>query len=212
MGTITRRKRRDGITGYTVQTRIEKGGKIVHTESKTFDREQAARVWMVNREELLNGPDGLAKAQDKDPPLAEFIEQYERESKRELARTKKQVLQVIRESDLGKKRGSGLTSPAVVTWAQELGKTRQPQTSTSRASAGTGPTPRTVASCFSRTRETRAGRPRRSRPRWSTWCCRRSSRSRLLWPDRTWCCTTSRRTIAAGCGRWRRSRTGRCRR
>lgn len=128
MGTITPRKRADGTTGYTVQIRIKRGGKVVHSESETFDREPAARIWMVKREDELSKPGGLEKVQVKDPPLADVIEQYERESKRNLGRTKKQVLKTIRESDLGKRRCSEATSQVLVAWAQELGKSREPQT------------------------------------------------------------------------------------
>lgn len=128
MGTITARKRSDGTTGYTVQIRIKRGGKIVHSESETFDREPAARLWMAKREEALAAPGGLDKALIKDPPLADVIGQYERESKRALGRTKTQVLKTIRESDIGKRRCSETTSQALVTWAQDLGKTREPQT------------------------------------------------------------------------------------
>lgn len=128
MGTITPRKRSDGTTGYTAQIRIKRGGKVVHSESETFDREQAARIWMAKREEALTAPGGLEKAQVKDPPLADVIEQYELETKRELGRTKKQVLKSIRESDLGKRRCSEATSPVLVAWAQELGEEREPQT------------------------------------------------------------------------------------
>jgi integrase len=128
MGTITPRKRKDGTTGYTVQIRIKRAGKVVHTESETFDREQAARIWMSKREDALSTPGGLDKAMAKDPTLAEVIAQYEKESKRELGRTKKQVLKTIRESSLGKLRCSEATSQALVAWSQELGKEREPQT------------------------------------------------------------------------------------
>lgn len=128
MGTITPRRRQDGTTGYTVQIRVKRKGQIVHSESETFDREQAARLWMAKRETALNAPGGLDKAKVKDPPLAEVIEQYERETKRDVGRTKKQVLKTIRESDLGKRRCSEATSQVLVEWAQDLGKAREPQT------------------------------------------------------------------------------------
>jgi integrase len=128
MGTITPRKRADGTTGYTVQIRIKRKGKIVHSESETFDRQPAARIWMDKREAALSAPGGLDKAKVKDPLLWEVIAQYERETKKELGRTKKQVLKTIRESDLGKRRCSEATSPVLVEWAQELGKGREPQT------------------------------------------------------------------------------------
>jgi integrase len=128
MGTITPRRRSDGTTGYTAQIRIKRAGRVVHSESETFDREQAARIWMAKREEALAAPGGLEKVAVKDPPLHEVIQQYELETKRDLGRTKKQVLKTIRESDLGKRRCSEATSQVLVEWAQALGREREPQT------------------------------------------------------------------------------------
>lgn len=128
MGTITPRTRSDGTTGYTVQIRIKKAGKVIHTEAETFDREPAARIWMAKREEALAAPGGLDRAMAKDPPLADVIAQYELETKRDVGRTKKQVLKTIRNSELGKLKCSEATSQALVAWAQELGKDREPQT------------------------------------------------------------------------------------
>lgn len=128
MGTITSRRRRDGTLGHTAQIRIKRDGRLVHSESETFDREPAARIWMAKREEALAKPGGLDKAKVKDPLVSEAIAQYELETKREIGRTKKQVLKTIRESDLGKLRCSEATSQALVGWAQDLGKTREPQT------------------------------------------------------------------------------------
>lgn len=125
---ITPRRRADGTTGYTAQIRIKKKGAVVHSESQTFDREQAAKLWRAIRLSELAKPGALEKVKIKDPPLAEVIDQYERETKREPGRTKKQVLKTIRESAIGKRRCSEATSQALVEWAQELGKGREPQT------------------------------------------------------------------------------------
>ena len=38
MGTILTRKRNDGSLVHTALIRIERQGKVVHTESQTFDR------------------------------------------------------------------------------------------------------------------------------------------------------------------------------
>src|SRR5258708_3781652 len=50
MGTITSRKRRDGTVGHTAQIRLKRGGKVIHTEAKTFDRRPAAAAWLKKRE------------------------------------------------------------------------------------------------------------------------------------------------------------------
>ena len=46
MGTIIPRKRKSGSTGYHAQVLIKRGGAIVHRESRTFDRKQAAAAWL----------------------------------------------------------------------------------------------------------------------------------------------------------------------
>jgi hypothetical protein len=50
MGSIIVRTRKDDSKGYTAHIVIKKGGKIVHRETQTFDRKQAANAWMVKRE------------------------------------------------------------------------------------------------------------------------------------------------------------------
>lgn len=120
MGTITQRKRSDGSIGYTAQIRRKERGIVVYTEAKTFDREPAARAWMTKRERELAQPGALESAKQEDPLLSEVIGRYVRESKRELGRTKKQVLSTISASTLGGKRCSQLASQDYVQFAQSL--------------------------------------------------------------------------------------------
>jgi len=42
MGTIIARKRKDGTTAHLAQLLMKRSGAIVHRESRTFDRKQAA--------------------------------------------------------------------------------------------------------------------------------------------------------------------------
>ncbi|WP_405126777.1 tyrosine-type recombinase/integrase [Ralstonia pseudosolanacearum] len=126
MGTITERKRRDGSIGYTAQIRRKEGGAVVYTEAKTFDRAQAARAWLTKREKELDQPGALESAKEEDPLLSEVIDRYIRESKRELGRTKEQVLRTIKTAPIGNMRCSQITSPAYVSFAQSLKV--QPQT------------------------------------------------------------------------------------
>ena len=50
MGTIIGRTRKDGTTAYVAQILLKRKGQIVHRESQTFDRKQAARAWLARRE------------------------------------------------------------------------------------------------------------------------------------------------------------------
>ena len=54
MGTITNRRRRDGSTGYTAQIRVTREGRVVHSESETFDRRALAEQWLRRREGELD--------------------------------------------------------------------------------------------------------------------------------------------------------------
>lgn len=120
MGTITPRKRKDGSIGYTVQIRRKEGGKVVFTEAQTFDREQAAIAWNAKRERELSQPGALESAKQEDPLLSEAIGRYIRESKRDLGRTKAQVLRAIQDATLGGMRCSALKSQDYVSFAQGL--------------------------------------------------------------------------------------------
>lgn len=126
MGTITTRRRKDGTEAHTAQIRIKSGGRIIHSEAQTFERLAAAKLWLKKREAELAEPGALEKAKQKDPTLAEVIDQYVRESKRDIGKTKTQVLRTIKASDLGGLKCSEIDSPAVVSFAQSLKV--QPQT------------------------------------------------------------------------------------
>jgi integrase len=119
MGTILARKRQDGSTGYTALIRLKKAGKVVHTESETFDREAAAKAWLKKRETELAVPGALDKPQD--PTLAEVITQLKAHGK-----TKMQVLRSISESSLGELRCSQVQSHHIIDYLKTM--TSQPQT------------------------------------------------------------------------------------
>jgi integrase len=120
MGTITERVRKDKSIGYTAQIRLKQGGRVVHTEAKTFDRKPAAQAWIDKRERELAQPGALESAKAEDPTLAKAIERYIKESKRDVGRTKKQVLDAISAAAIGKMRCSEVGSQAIVQFAQGL--------------------------------------------------------------------------------------------
>ena len=61
MGTIVQRKRNDGSVGYMAQVRVKQKGKVIHAETKTFDRKQAASAWVARRETELREPGALER-------------------------------------------------------------------------------------------------------------------------------------------------------
>lgn len=120
MGTITERVRKDKSIGYTAQIRLKQNGRVVHTEAKTFDRKPAAQAWLDKRERELAQPGALESAKKEDPSLADAIDRYQRESKRDVGRTKKQVLEAIAAAPLGQMRCSEIGSQQIVQFAQSL--------------------------------------------------------------------------------------------
>ena len=126
MGTIIGRTRKDGSKAFTAQIVIKKAGAIVHRESQSFDRRQAANVWIVKREAELKRPGRLE--QKEDPTLAAVIDRYIAESQNAVLGTKAQVLKAIKTSNLAETKCSEITSNALVSFARELTKNVAPQT------------------------------------------------------------------------------------
>lgn len=126
MGTITSRKRKDGSEGHTVQIRIKRKGVVVHTEAQTFDRLPAARLWRDKREAELAKPGALEALRAPDPRLADVIDKYLEDTRKEPGRTKKQVLNAIKASKLARLQCSKIQSSDVIEFVQGLEV--QPQT------------------------------------------------------------------------------------
>jgi len=126
MGTIIGRSRKDGSKAFTAQIVIKKDGVIVRREAQTFDRKPAANAWIVKREAELKRPGGLERKED--PTLAAVIDRYIAESKNVVHGTKAQVLKTLKSSDLGEIKCSEITSLTLVSFAQELNKSIEPQT------------------------------------------------------------------------------------
>jgi len=118
MGTIIARKRKDGTTGYTAQIVRKSKGDIIWSEAKTFDRKQAAVVWLQRRETELSEPGAMERKDD--PPLRDVIDQYIAESEKVIGRTKAQVLRSIKEMDVAELRCSKITSSDLVAMVRAL--------------------------------------------------------------------------------------------
>ena len=128
MGTIIPRKRKSGSTGYHAQLLIKRRGAIVHRESRTFDRKQAAAAWLEKRESELAKPGALEREKTPDPTLASVIDRYTEESVKDIGRTKTQVLAAIKRYDIGNQQCSTITSADIVAFANQLVSKVTPQT------------------------------------------------------------------------------------
>lgn len=128
MGTIIPRRRKDGSTGYLAQIVRKRDGRIVHREAQTFDRKGAARDWIAKREADLAKPDGIERARTPKGTLADAIDLYTKTSRREIGRTKEQVLRSIKTYDIAGMDCAAIRSADIVSFAKELSKGRKPQT------------------------------------------------------------------------------------
>lgn len=124
MGSILARKRQDGTTGYTALIRLKKAGKVIFSQTETFDREAAAKAWMKKREAELAVPGALD--QPEDPTLAGLIEKYNADKLRPHGKTKDQVLRATAASSLGEMHCSKIQSHHLIDWLKAM--TSQPQT------------------------------------------------------------------------------------
>lgn len=125
MGTILIRRRANGTKAYMGKIILKQNGKVIHRESRTFDRRIAAQAWMVKREADLreNGIDQTSAA-----TLDDAIERYIAESRRQVGKTKTQVLAAIRRHPLAAMPCRDIRSHHLVSFASDLVVDRQPQT------------------------------------------------------------------------------------
>jgi integrase len=128
MGTIIPRRRKSGSTAYHAQLLIKRKGAILHRESRTFDRKQAAAAWLEKRETELAKPGALEREKAPDPTLASVIDRYTEESVKDIGRTKTQVLRTVKRYDIANQRCSTITSADIIGFANQLVSKVTPQT------------------------------------------------------------------------------------
>lgn len=134
MGTIIKRRRKNGTIAWLAQISVMRQGKVLLRESQTFERRSTAAAWIENREETLARPGTLdaLKAQPKSkktPTLADAIDRYVHESNKRIGRTKTQVLKSIKTFDIADMHCDAIASTDIVAFAQEkLDSGVQPQT------------------------------------------------------------------------------------
>jgi integrase len=81
MATIRPRRRSDGKLAYQADVRIKREGRLVHRESKTFDRRQLATEWATRLEKQLGTPDAVPRRQQLAlrGPLHKILLKYRKE-------------------------------------------------------------------------------------------------------------------------------------
>ncbi|UZW61545.1 site-specific integrase [Lysobacter enzymogenes] len=77
MGTISTRRRKDGSQGYTAQIRLKRDGKVIHSESETFDTRPLAKAWMARREAELSAQRARGQPAGKRVTMGDLVAWYE---------------------------------------------------------------------------------------------------------------------------------------
>lgn len=120
MGTITPRASKDGTPSYTVQLRIRRKGQIVHQETQTFARQQAAKAWMKKRETELAAPGALVTLKASDPLLAEVITQHLADLREPATGDRLAKLKANCASSIGKLRCSEVNSQVLIAYGKSF--------------------------------------------------------------------------------------------
>ena len=120
MGTISARTRKDGTIGYTARIQVRKGGKVVFTQTQTFDKLTTAKAWLARKEKEPAIPRKT---------LAEAIDWYLETSQGVLGKTKWRNLKTLTAFDIAQRGLLDLTPGDLVGFAKALGEGgRKPQT------------------------------------------------------------------------------------
>ena len=101
MGTIIKRKRKDGTASWLAHRRSA-GWKNVWRENRTFELRSTAAAWIEKREKDLAKPGALenlpiGETRRREVTLGDAIDKYVEDSAKAIGRTKAQVLKSIKE-------------------------------------------------------------------------------------------------------------------
>jgi len=128
-GRIIARKRKDGTTAYRADVLIREGGKLAFRETKTFDRKQAAAVWIEKRNaEIEKTGIEIARRAVRGATLADAIDRYIADSRKAMGKTKAQCLEAIKRHPIAALPCGEIGSPDLVAFAQSMSKGRSPAT------------------------------------------------------------------------------------
>jgi len=124
MGTIIKRKRKDGTASWLAQIAVRRAGKTVWRENRTFELRSTAAAWIEKREKDLAKPGALenlpiGETRRREVTLSDAIDKYVEDSAKAIGRTKAQVLKSIKEFDIANKLCAQIDSADIVAFAKE---------------------------------------------------------------------------------------------
>ena len=120
MAHIEARHRAGGQNTYRAQVRLKRDGRVIHQESRTFERRKHAETWAKQREVELEKPGGIERLKTKGMTLSELITRYRTyvESVRPMQRSKQYTLDRIGRSMLGNRRLDELAAADVIEYGR----------------------------------------------------------------------------------------------
>lgn len=124
MGTISARARADGTIAYRAEVVIRLEGKR-HKFTATFDRESAAKKWIVRKEKEVRQPGFQRKRPST--TVSDAIDHYTADASR-IGRTKAQVLRALKADSIADMDCRDVGTEALVDLARRLSRERTPQT------------------------------------------------------------------------------------
>lgn len=113
MATITKRARADGSFAYRATIRIKQGGKVVHSEAKTFDKLKLAQEWARTREAALAVPGALRKA-GRSVTVGELLDWYLEHYGAGYGRSKLSSIKLVKQFDIAKLSAPHLTAVQLI--------------------------------------------------------------------------------------------------
>lgn len=127
MGTIVARRRKSGGIAYMAKIILKHQRQVIHRESQTFETSRAAKEWIRDREAELSKP-GMIDRSKATATLAEAITRYTTDSRKQIGRTKAQVLDAISRAPVAQRRCQDVTSQDIIDFARTLRQDRSPAT------------------------------------------------------------------------------------
>ncbi len=129
MGTIVARKRSDGTIAYMGKVVLKQGGKIIHRETRTFDRKAAAVAWIAKREtDVREGKVTPSQTTTLEEAINHYLLEARKDKRRTPGRTKAQVLAAICRDPIAQMLCHQIKSPDIVSFAQNISEGRSPAT------------------------------------------------------------------------------------
>jgi len=104
MATIRPRQRRDGSIAFLAEVRIKRDGRLVHRESRTFDKRRLATDWATRRESKLGKSKTFPNRKQLTPrgPLHKILLKYRKEVAdiRPMGRSKSSHIKFLEKTNL----------------------------------------------------------------------------------------------------------------